>query len=410
MAAQWHPDKNRGLFPDGVTIHSGKRAWWRCELGHAWQATVANRTNGVGCPFCAGKRVLIGFNDLASADHDLARQWHPTKNGYLAPFHVTAGSRKKVWWLCERGHEWHTTVASRFQGCGCPKCSPSTSFAEQAIYFYCGRLFQAYNRFRYQGRELDVFLPDLSIAIEHDGPLHESKAVKASDSAKNELLSRHNIFLYRVKTGDAFHISPDKSIITYCYAGGDLHSLEQALCALFKLISERLGQYLAPDIDLNRDQGVILSLYRRPQTEKALFQRTPRAKEYWDYLKNTSLDPGFFSYGSRRRVWWKCEKGHSWQCAISAFSSGQRCPYCSGHRTWPGFNDLDSRNHRLAGQWHPTLNGDLTPKQVPCHSGKRVWWLCEKGHTWSAVVANRSDGQECPYCKKRGGRVKSKTG
>jgi len=175
---------------------------------------------------------------------------------------------------------------------------------------------------------LDIFLPDLSIAIEHDGPLHEDKAVKASDSAKNELLSRHNIFLYRVKIGNAFHISPDKNLITYCYAGGDFHNLEQALHALFKLISERLGQYLVPDIDLNRDQGTIMSLYRRPETKKALFQRIPQAKEYWDYEKNSSLDPSFFSYGSSRRVWWKCEKGHAWSAVIANRSNGQECPYC----------------------------------------------------------------------------------
>lgn len=405
LAAQWHPDKNYGLLPESVTTRSGKRVWWLCERGHAWQATVANRTAGVGCPFCAGKRVLIGFNDLASVDPDLARQWHPSKNGYLTPFHVTSGSSKKIWWLCERGHEWCTTIASRSQGCGCPKCFPSTSFAEQAIYFYCSRFFTAHNRFRYQGRELDVFLPDLSIAIEHDGPLHQREVTKASDSAKDELLSCHNIFLYRVKTGDTFHISPDKRIITYRYAAGNFCNLERALHALFTLISERLGQQLAPDIDLNRDQGAILSLYHHQETEKALFQRTPQAKEYWDYEKNVSLNPDFFSYGSGRLVWWKCERGHSWQCPISGFSSGQRCPYCSGHRIWPGFNDLASCNQRLASQWHPTLNGDLTPEQVTCHSGKRVWWLCEKGHIWSAVIASRSGGQECPYCKKRRGQA-----
>lgn len=400
LAAQWNLDKNCVLHPQNVTTRSGKHVWWRCGRGHTWQATVASRTAGVGCPFCAGKRVLIGFNDLASIDPNLARQWHPSKNGYLTPFHVTSGSGKKVWWLCEKGHEWLTTVASRSQGCGCPKCSPATSFAEQAIYFYCSRVFTAYNRFQYQGRELDIYLPQHSIAIEHDGPWHQQEAIKASDFAKDELLANNNIFLYRVKIGDAFHISHDKNIITYCYGAGSFFNLEQVLHALFKLISERLGQYLAPDIDLNRDQGTILSLFRRQETEKALFQRIPQAKEYWDYEKNANLDPGFFSYGSGQRVWWKCERGHSWQGPISGFSSGLRCPYCSGRRIWPGFNDLASCNQSLAKQWHPTLNGDLTPELVTCHSGKRVWWLCKEGHTWSAVIASRSDGQECPHCKK----------
>ena len=29
---------------------------------------------------------------------DLAKQWHPTKNGDLKPMDVTYGSKKKVWW------------------------------------------------------------------------------------------------------------------------------------------------------------------------------------------------------------------------------------------------------------------------------------------------------------------------
>ena len=136
LAAQWHPEKNNGLLPDHVTIHSGKRVWWRCERGHTWQATVASRSAGIGCPFCSNRQILLGFNDLATVDPNLARQWHPSKNGYLTPYHVTIGSNKKIWWLCEKGHEWCTTVASRSQGTGCPHCSPSTSFAEQAIYLY----------------------------------------------------------------------------------------------------------------------------------------------------------------------------------------------------------------------------------------------------------------------------------
>ena len=401
LAAQWHPEKNAGLRPEHVTTRSGRQIWWQCAQGHAWQALVASRTAGVGCPFCAGKRVLIGFNDLASADPALARQWHPSKNGYLTPYHVTPGSNRKVWWQCEKGHEWRTTVASRSQGCGCPKCSPSTSFAEQAIYFYCSKVFTAYNRFRYQGREVDVFLPELSIAIEHDGPLHQRKSTKASDAAKEELLARHHILLYRVKTGNAFRVSPDQNVITYRYASGSFRDLTQAIHALFQLLSQQLGRQLDPDIDLERDQGAILALYRRPEKEKALFQKVPQAKEFWDYEKNASLDPSFFSYGSGQSVWWKCEKGHSWRCPISGFSAGQRCPYCSGRRIWPGFNDLASCDPYLASQWHPTLNGDLTPDQVTRHCGKRVWWLCESGHVWSAVVASRSDGQNCPHCKKR---------
>lgn len=50
---------------------------------------------------------------------DLIQQWHPTKNGDLTPKHVTAGSNKKVWWLCENNHEWEAVINGRGR---CLKC------------------------------------------------------------------------------------------------------------------------------------------------------------------------------------------------------------------------------------------------------------------------------------------------
>jgi hypothetical protein len=53
---------------------------------------------------------------------NLIMEWHPTKNGNLHPRDVTPGSGKKVWWLCEQGHEWQAAIYSRSRGSGCPIC------------------------------------------------------------------------------------------------------------------------------------------------------------------------------------------------------------------------------------------------------------------------------------------------
>ena len=130
LAAEWHPTKNSDLFPQDVTIKSGKKVWWVCKHGHEWQATVYNRT-GVksGCPFCSGRRAIPGVNDLSTVNPELAAQWHPTKNGDLTPQDVTPGARKKVWWLGGCGHEWQTCVNSRNHGHGCPICSGMKTLA-----------------------------------------------------------------------------------------------------------------------------------------------------------------------------------------------------------------------------------------------------------------------------------------
>ena len=60
--------------------------------------------------------------------------------------------------------------------------------------------------------------------------------------------------------------------------------------------------------------------------------------------------------------------------------------------------NLSIINPNLAKQWHPTKNGSLTPRDVAPNSNKRVWWICEKGHEWVALVLNRNRGTGCPYC------------
>ena len=95
-------------------------------MGHDYQAVVGERTNsGTGCPYCAGRKVLPGFNDLAARMPQVAREWHPELNGGLTPDMVTAGSRKKVWWQCDQGHAWLAVVYSRTgeQLNGCPVCA-----------------------------------------------------------------------------------------------------------------------------------------------------------------------------------------------------------------------------------------------------------------------------------------------
>ena len=121
LSKQWHPDKNGKLTPDKVTPGTKRKAWWKCEKGHEWQATISSRNRGVGCPFCTGKKTLPE-KSLAALKPELAKQWHPTKNGTLLPTDVTTGSNKLVWWKCEKGHEWQTVIAHRKYSSICPVC------------------------------------------------------------------------------------------------------------------------------------------------------------------------------------------------------------------------------------------------------------------------------------------------
>lgn len=58
-------------------------------------------------------RLITGENNLAAKYPNLASEWNYEKNGNLTPHDVTAGSRKKVWWLCEKGHAYEQSIIKR---------------------------------------------------------------------------------------------------------------------------------------------------------------------------------------------------------------------------------------------------------------------------------------------------------
>ena len=45
---------------------------------------------------------------------------------------------------------------------------------------------------------------------------------------------------------------------------------------------------------------------------------------------------------------------------------------------------LAETHPEIAKEWHPTLNGDLTPRDFTHGSDKKPWWKCDKGddHEW----------------------------
>ena len=121
--ATTHPDlasQADGWDPTTVVAGSNKRYGWKCELGHVWKSNIGNRKQGKNCPYCMGRRILVGFNDLATTHPELATQadgWDPTT--------VSAGSHSRLRWRCGYGHLWGAQIANRTSEdqTGCPSCA-----------------------------------------------------------------------------------------------------------------------------------------------------------------------------------------------------------------------------------------------------------------------------------------------
>ena len=125
LMKEWDFEKNDelGVDPEKLTCGSHKKIWWKCQKRHEWQAVIADRNRGRGCPYCAGKKVVKGYTDLQTINPALAKEWNYEKNNELLPMDVMPNSNKKVWWKCSKGHEWQALIDSRNRGRGCPYCT-----------------------------------------------------------------------------------------------------------------------------------------------------------------------------------------------------------------------------------------------------------------------------------------------
>ena len=109
----------------------------------------------------------------------------------------------------------------------------------------------------------------------------------------------------------------------------------------------------------------------------------PNLAAEWHPSKNGSLLPSQTTAGSNKKVWWLGKCGHEWEREICERSKGHGCPVCSGRLLQPGINDFATINPKVAAEWHPTKNGDLTPADVAPNSNKKVWWFCpDCGYEW----------------------------
>ena len=410
LTSEWHPTKNT-FAPSEVMPGTHKKAWWICPEGHEYKAEIKSRVSGTNCPYCCGKKVLRGFNDLKTVDPDLAAEWHPKLNGNLSAEDVTDSSSKKIWWICKNGHTYESTVYNRKAGKGCPKCSSAlrTSFPEQAIFYYIKQQFpdaiSGYKDIFSSSMELDIYIPSLKVGIEYDGRVyHSSKNNQLRDMHKYEVCKEHGIILIRVREMIPFSplILCDRKI--EIPNASDLY-LNWAINNLLY----HLGKVVLPDV--RRDRKLIQE-YLDKRNQSLAFAYPEIAAE-WDYAKNYPLIPENFAPHSNEKVRWICNKcGYEWDAAIGdrTRADATGCPICarvisSQKRAASIISERGSIAElypSLLEEWDYEKNIGITPEMITAGSGEKAWWKCKScGYEWYSSISHRVQGRGCPYCNHR---------
>ena len=350
LAREWsgrNPEK-----ADAVFSGTGGKKWWICgKCGREFEASVANRVRQhSGCPFCARKRVTKETS-LAATHPEIAREWDPEKNGDVGPEDVLAGPDVKFWWRCPKGHSYRMALSQRTGPVKskCPICSghrviPETSLAAQNPLLA-----------RYYDRQVNPLPPEAVAPYSNREYAwrcekgHTWRAV--ANTMQGRLPEHYCMFCYREQ-----HPLPAR----------------------------------------RKPAGS-----RSPRHIDTLAQCSPELTAQWHPTKNLPRTPQATAVNSGIPVWWICAMGHEWRTTPQKrYSRGDGCPYCSGRKACAQ-NSLACLAPAVAGQWDYERNGSLTPEMVTSGSGKRVWWICEKGHRWMAPIADRTRGHQCPQCRDR---------
>lgn len=247
---------------ENLNFKTSKKIWFICPKGddHIWKASVYHRTiNNSGCPVCENLKV-VKSNSLTTTDPKVSAEWHPTKNGKLSPETVNRYSNKKVWFRCNKNftHEWKTFIYHRtVNESNCPYCTLTPqSRQELIITFELLKFFKNINPKGYKTRlngklrAIDIFIPDLNLAIEFDGS-YWHKGRRAIDKIKSEMLMVEGYQVIRIREQPLKKIHENDIISKLPYNGKEItDNILKRILELYQLkdsMKRKIQNYISKD-------------------------------------------------------------------------------------------------------------------------------------------------------------------
>jgi len=412
IAADWHPYKNVPLSPSDVIAGGSKKVWWICKHGHEWQTTIGLRVlSGTGCPKCTNQtsRIEIAvYSELCALFENV--DWREKIAGYECDILL----RKQNIGIEIDGAYWHTRRPKL-------ELAKSAAFKAEGILLF---------RLREEGLPLlsdrDIFYKSserkflvvsrLVSSLLNHVELSDKQRVKLHDYIKgsgllNEKLYRKLVaYLPAPPPGESLADKYPDIAAEWAYDLNAPLSPEHFRPQANKKVWWRCknGHTWKTTLNIRVCQGTGCPVCPRPvfkvKDERNLAILNPSLASEWHPEKNGDIRPEDIRPKSNKKIWWKCNKGHEWQASVSSRASGSSCPYCCG-RYATKINNLASKYPELLKEWDIEKNNNLNPSELTPHVGKKVWWRCNKGHSWQAIIYNRSkNGAGCPICAQENAR------
>ena len=405
LMKEWNWDRNNelGLLPEKITYGSTKSVWWKCEKGHEWPAQPNSRTSRKytrGCPYCANKKVLTGFNDLQSIRPDIAKEWNYNKNGTLQPTDVMYGSQKKVWWKCSVcSHEWQATIDNRSHGTGCPMCGRKLSV-----------LNAQETRIKDRGSLADNN-PELLDEWDYDENIMSPYEITSGSKQKVGWICWKG----HKWRDTVYHRTLEGRCCPICNGESKTSFQEQAILYYFSKKTKVLNREVVygKEIDVYLPNLNIGIEYNGSYWHKGRKDKDVEKIEFFkknDITIFSVVDGEINQINGNEIVY--C-KDLSFAITSLFVLIGIDTPDINIQRDRISIyeqyvqlkkdNSLAVKKPELAAEWHPTKNGNLMPDMFDYSSNKIVWWQCRKcGREWQQKINSRSSKDyKCRVCARK---------
>lgn len=408
LANEWHPTKNGELTSDKVTPNSGKKAWWKCSKGddHEWQAVIANRNKGIGCPICSNQKVARS-NSLGTINPELAKEWHPTKNGDLKPYDVLPSSGKKVWWKCTKGdeHEWPASVNNRSYGKNCPICSGHKVVNSTSLATLYPEIAKQWHPTRNGDLTAKDFTPGVSKKVWW-------KCSKGDDHEWEATINHRTSGTGCPKCNPAYSIpelrifSELKAIFSEVQHRVIIKNYEvDIFIPEFNIGIEFDGFYWHQDKhekDLEKNLALSSIIYLIRVREEDLPLLSPKD------IRVKKRDINVSTIKEILKIILKNRNVTSSTILTEINKYMHRSDWIANCY----FNDFYSRRKHvefekslnylfpaIAKEWHSSKNDLLLPEYFTPGSGRKIWWKASCGHEWEDSINHRTSGRGCPQCR-----------
>ena len=330
VVKQWDYTKNTSSPKDYLPL-SGEEVFWLCEYGHKWKEPIINRVQSKGCPDCTGRLGKIVFEKtLKYLYPELADEWD-YGNNLGSPEEYTYGSNQKISWVCskDKSHRWMAAIKDRTSNqSGCPWClgRPGYVSFEKSLLFLYPEIAGEWDHIK------NIESPSNFLPFSHDrvwwicNNKHSYCKTIADRTANGTGCQgcKSLAFLYPELTKEWDY---DKNIELPTEVFAYSHNSVHWVCARGHKWSSKVYSRTRENGNgcpwcSSRDGKVLF--------ENSLLFLYPNLAEEWDYERNLH-DPGYFSFGSKEKVYWVCCKGHKWEAIIGSRTreNGNGCPHCS---------------------------------------------------------------------------------